>query len=73
MVTPVTRKQKRLNLLTIVLYLNVNVFSTKVLIETTIFYICCWRRFPPLYVVIRATRRSSHLQGKGNTFIFQSF
>ena len=35
MVTPITRKQERLNLLTNALYLNVNAFSTKVLIETT--------------------------------------
>ena len=28
---------------------------------------------PPFYVVIRATRRSSRLQGKGSTFISQLF
>ena len=28
---------------------------------------------PPFYVVLLVTRRSSHLQGKGSTFISQSF
>ena len=47
------------------LYLSVNVFSRKVLIGDTIFT----SRRLPFYVVIGATRRSSHLQSKGSTFI----
>ena len=55
------------------LFLIVNVFCTKALIGDTIRFL----RFlletgPPFYVVIRATQRSSHLQGKGSTFISQS-
>ena len=41
------------------LYLSVNLFSTKVLVEMG----------PPFYVVTRATRRTSRLKGKGSTFI----
>ena len=56
------------------LYLCVNVFSTKVLIGDTIFTSPTWRREgPPRYVIIRATRRSCHLQGKGITFFPQLF
>ena len=56
------------------LFLIVNVLSSKALIGDTIRFL----RFlletgPPLYMVIRARRRSSHLQGKGSTFISQSF
>ena len=51
------------------LYLSVNVFSTKVLIA--------WGHLletgPLFYAVIRATRRSSLLQGKASTFISQLF
>ena len=47
------------------LYLRVNVFSRKVLIGDTIFT----SRRLPFYVVIRATRGSSHLQGKGSTLV----
>ena len=46
--------------------MSVNVFSMKVLIgglETG----------PPFYVAIRATRRSSHFQGKDSTVISQLF
>ena len=50
----------------------VNVFSTKVLIGDTIF-LRLIETGPPFYVVIRATRRSSRLQGKGSTFISQLF
>ena len=55
------------------LYLSVNVFSTKVLIGDTIFLRLLMETGPPFYVVIRATRRSSRLQGKGSTFISQLF
>ena len=55
------------------LYLSVNVFSTKVLIGDTIFLRLLMETGTPFYVVIRATRRSSHLQGKGSTFISQLF
>ena len=48
-----------------ILSLRVNAFSTKVLIGDTI--------FTPFYVVIQATRRSSHLQSKDSTFISQLF
>ena len=51
-------------------YLSVNVFSTKKLIENTIFL---QATRPPFYMVRRATRRSSCLQGKGSTFISQLF
>ena len=54
------------------LYLSVNVFSTKVLIGDTILRLLM-ETGPPFYVVIRATRRSSRLQGKGSTFISQLF
>ena len=55
----------------IALYLSVNVFSTKALIEN----LCHLQETgrAPLYVVIRVTRRSSRLQGKGSTFISQLF
>ena len=49
------------------LYLSVIVFSTKVLrllLETGPLF---------FYVVIQATQRSNHLQGKGSTFISQLF
>ena len=52
-----------------VLYLSVNVFSTKILIGDTIFL----ETGPPFYVVMQATQRSSHLQGKGSTFISKLF
>ena len=45
------------------LYLSVNVFRRKYWLETV----------PPFYVVIQVTQRSNHLQGKGTTFISQSF
>ena len=51
-------------------YLSVNVFSTKKLIENTIFL---QATRPPFYMVIRATRRSGRLLGKGSTFISQLF
>ena len=39
------------------------------------FYVSYWGQLlgtgPPFYVVIRATRRSTRLQGKGSTFISQ--
>ena len=49
------------------LYLSVIVFSTEVLrllLETGPLF---------FYVVIQATQRSNHLQGKGSTFISQLF
>ena len=52
------------------LYLSVNVFSTKVLLGDTILTSPTVDG-PPFYVVIRATRRSSQLQGRGSTFISQ--
>ena len=54
------------------LSLSVNVFSTKVLIGDTI--LASPSQYgTPFYVVIRATQRSSHLQGKGSTLISQLF
>ena len=51
-----------------------NVFRTKVLIgETTFTSPALLDTGPPFYVVIWATRGSSHLQGKGSTFISQFF
>ena len=51
-----------------------NVFRTKVLIgETTFTSPALLETGPPFYVVIWATRGSSHLQGKGSTFISQFF
>ena len=52
--------------------LSVNVFSTKVLTGDTILRLLLETE-PPFNVVIRVTRGSSHLQGKGNTFIFQLY
>ena len=52
------------------LYLSVNVFSTKVLLGDTILTSPTVDG-PPFYVVIRARRRSSQLQGRGSTFISQ--
>ena len=49
--------------------LSVNVFSTKALIGDTFLLRLLLETGPPFYVVIRATRRSSHLQGKGSTCI----
>ena len=43
------------------LNLSVNVFSTKVLIGDTILLRLLLETGPPFYMVIRATRRSSHL------------
>ena len=37
------------------------------------FYVSYWRRGRHFYVLIRAKRRSSRLQGKGSTFISQLF
>ena len=54
------------------LHLSVNVFSTKVLIGDT-FLTSPIGDGAAIYVVIRATRRSSRLQGKGSTFISQLF
>ena len=54
------------------LYLSVKVFSTKVLIGK-LFQCLQLETGSPFYVVIRATRRSSHLQCKGSTFISQLF
>ena len=42
------------------LSLSVNVFSTKALIGDTIFLHLLLEMGPPFYVVMRATRRSSH-------------
>ena len=53
------------------LYLSVNVFSMKALTGDTIFLRLLLEMGLPFYLVIRATRRSSHLQGKGSTFISQ--
>ena len=55
------------------LYLSVNVFRTKVLIGTLYFTSPNGDGTAILRVVIRATRRSSRLQGKGSTFISQLF
>ena len=52
-------------------FLSVNVISTKVLIEDTVCLLL--ETGPPFFAVIRATRMSSLLQGKGNTFISQLF
>ena len=52
-----------------VLYFSVNVLSKKILIGDTILRLLP-ETGPPLYVVIRATRRSCRLQGKCSTFIF---
>ena len=49
--------------------MSVDVFSTKVLIRDTIFLRLLLETGPPSYVVIRATRRSTRLRGKGSTFI----
>lgn len=52
-------------------FLSVNVISTKVLMEDTV---CLLLETGPLFfAVIRATRISSRLQGKWNTFISQLF
>ena len=62
--TPCKKKSK-----TNVLYLSVNVFSRKVrAIGDTILRLLLETGLP-FYVVIRAPRRSSHLQGEGSTFI----
>ena len=55
-----------------VLYLSVNVFSTKVLIGNTILRVPM-ETGPPFYVVIRAKQRSRRLQCKDSTFISQLF
>ena len=39
----------------------------------TLFLFLLLETGPTFYVVIQATRRSSHLQGKGSTFISQLF
>ena len=57
----------------IALSLSVDVFSRKVLIGDTIFKSGLVETGPPFYVVIRATQRSTRLQGKGSTFISQLF
>ena len=49
-----------------VLYLSVNVFSTKVLIGNTTLRVLM-ETGPPFYVVIRATQRSRRLQCKEKT------
>ena len=54
------------------LYLGANVFSTKVLIGDAIFTSPTGDG-TAISVLTRATRRSNHLQGKGSTFITQSF
>ena len=54
------------------LYLSVNVFSTSAIWGHYILRLLM-ETGPPFYVVIRATRRSSRLQGKGSTFISQLF
>ena len=46
--------------------LSVNVFSTKVLIRDTILLL---ETGLPFYMVMRAMWRSSHLQGKGSTWV----
>ena len=51
-----------------VLYLSVNVLSS----ERILFLRLLQETRPSFYLVIRATQRSSHLQGKGGTFISQS-
>ena len=53
-------------------HLNGLVFSTKVTIEDTIFTSPTGEG-TAIYVILYATRRSSPLQGKGNTFVSQSF
>ena len=53
------------------LYLSVNVISTKALIGDTI-YVSYWRR-DRHFTWSSDPPRSSHLQGKGSTFISQSF
>ena len=55
------------------LYLNVDVFCTKILIEGTVFSSPTVDGAAILRIVIRATRRSTRVQGKGSTFIFQLF
>ena len=55
-----------------VLYLSVNVFSTRVF-TGTLFLRLLLETGLHFYVVIRATRRSSLLERKGNTFISQLF
>ena len=52
-------------------FLSVNVISTKVLIEDTVCLLL--ETGPPFFAVIRATRISSRLQGKWNTFLFGYF
>ena len=37
----------------------------------TLFLLLLLKRWPPHYMIIWATRKSSRLQGKGSTFIFQ--
>ena len=53
-------------------YLSVKVFSTKVLIGDTFLQLLLDMGLP-VYVVIRATRRTSRLQCKDNTFTSQLF
>ena len=54
------------------LFLSVNEFSTKVLIGDTIFPSPCGGR-SGIYVFVRATRRSSLLEGKDSTFVSKLF
>ena len=54
------------------LYLTFNVLSTEVLLGTLVLRLQV-ETGPPFYVVIGGTRRSSHLQGKGSTFISHLF
>ena len=55
--------------------MNIIVLNTKVLIQVSIFTSADPppTHPPTLYMVIRATRRSSWFPGKGNTFIYQLF
>ena len=54
------------------LYLSVNIFSTKILMGTLFLRLLLKNR-PPFSVVIRATRRTSRLQGKWSTSISQLY
>ena len=54
------------------LFLSVNEFSTKVLIGDTIFHLLV-EEGAAFYVFVRATRRSSLLEGKDSTFVFKLF
>lgn len=49
---------------------NPNLFITgEPIIKGQLFYLSYWSRKSHFYLAMRATRRSNHLQSKGNTFI----